>query len=66
MTHASSQKDGLADGMPRDDRGYWQPDKEIGAPNPIFAWPPKANGSTEMACTTTCFPGPFSMRSLQQ
>ena len=41
MTHASSQKDGLADGMPRDERGYWQPDKEIGAPNPMFAWPPR-------------------------
>ena len=21
-------------------RGYWKPDKDFGAPNPIFAWPP--------------------------
>lgn len=41
MTNIQTEKDGLADGMPRDERGYWKPDKDIGAPNPVFAWPPK-------------------------
>ena len=41
MTNIHSEKDGLIDGMPRDERGYWQPDKEIGMPNPVFSWPPK-------------------------
>ena len=27
--------------MPRDERGYWRPDKDIGLPNPWFSWPPK-------------------------
>ena len=40
MADISAEKDGLSDGMPRDERGNWQPE---GAklPNPIFAWPPK-------------------------
>ncbi len=41
MAEISAQREGLADGMPRDERGYWRPDGEIGLPNPVFAWPPK-------------------------
>ena len=41
MVHTSVERDGLADGMPRDERGFWRPDKEIGVPNPVFSWPPK-------------------------
>ena len=41
MANASAERDGLADGMPRDERGYWMPDKDIGVPNPVFSWPPK-------------------------
>ena len=41
MANISVEKEGLVDGMPRDERGYWKPDKEIGVPNPVFAWPPK-------------------------
>ena len=41
MAHISAEKDGLVDGMPRDERGYWMPDKEIAMPNPVFSWPPK-------------------------
>ena len=41
MTNISLERDGLADGMPRDERGFWRPDKEIGVPNPVFSWPPK-------------------------
>ena len=35
----SMEKDGLIDGMPRDERGYWN----LKAPphSPLFAWPPK-------------------------
>ena len=40
MAEISAERDGLADGMPRDERGYWKPDKEF-APNPVFVWPPK-------------------------
>ena len=41
MTELSAKREGIVDGMPRDERGYWKPDKEIGVPNPVFAWPPK-------------------------
>lgn len=41
MAQVSGEREGLVDGMPRDGRGYWQPDKEIGTPNPVFAWPPR-------------------------
>ena len=41
MANIHVERDGLADGMPRDERGYWKPDKEIGVPNPVFTWPPK-------------------------
>ena len=41
MANISVEREGLPDGMPRDDRGYWRPDGEIGLPNPVFAWPPK-------------------------
>ena len=26
--------------MPRDERGYWRPDKDF-EPNPVFSWPPR-------------------------
>ena len=41
MANLCLERDGLADGMPRDERGFWKPDKDIGAPNPVFSWPPK-------------------------
>lgn len=41
MVDISVDRDGLADGMPRDERGLWRPDKEVGVPNPVFSWPPK-------------------------
>ena len=41
MANISVERDGLADGMPRDERGLWRPDKDVGAPNPVFSWPPK-------------------------
>ena len=41
MANISAERDGLTDGMPRDERGYWRPDKDIGLPNPVFSWPPK-------------------------
>ena len=40
MADISAERDSLIDGMPRDERGYWQPEG-IKLPNPIFAWPPK-------------------------
>ena len=41
MKNISFERDGLADGMPRDERGYWRPEGDVGAPNPWFSWPPK-------------------------
>ena len=41
MANVIAERDGLVDDMPRDERGYWKPDKEIGAPNPVFSWPPR-------------------------
>ena len=41
MSNISFERDGLPDGMPRDERGLWRPDKDVGAPNPVFSWPPK-------------------------
>ncbi len=41
MANIRAEKDGLLDGMPRDERGFWKPDKEIGLPNPVLSWPPK-------------------------
>ena len=35
------EKDGLIDGMPRDERGYWHPEEGTPPPSPLFAWPPK-------------------------
>ena len=40
MANVHSERDGLVDGMPRDERGYWRPEG-VGAPNPWFTWPPK-------------------------
>ena len=40
MTEISAEREGLLDGMPRDRRGYWQPEGTK-LPNPIFAWPPR-------------------------
>ena len=41
MANISAERDGLVDGMSRDERGYWKPNKEIGVPNPVLSWPPK-------------------------
>ena len=41
MAETRTEQEGLVDGMPRDARGFWQPEKDIGTPNPVFAWPPK-------------------------
>ncbi len=41
MDNVSTKRDGLMDGMPRDARGYWQPERGTAPPNPIFMWPPK-------------------------
>ena len=35
MANVIAERDGLVDDMPRDERGYWKPDKEFGAPNPV-------------------------------
>ncbi|MCY4539314.1 MAG: sterol desaturase family protein [Chloroflexi bacterium] len=40
MANVHLERDGLVDGMPRDERGYWRPEG-VGAPNPWFTWPPK-------------------------
>ena len=40
MANISVERDGLADGMPRDERGYWKPDKDFSLPNPVFTFPP--------------------------
>ena len=39
MADVSAEREGLMDGMPRDDRGYWQPEG-LKLPNPVFDWPP--------------------------
>ena len=41
MKDASNENDGLIDGMPRDERGFWQPERGTAPPSPLFAWPPK-------------------------
>ena len=41
MKNISLERDGMADGMPRDERGYWKPEGATVVPNPIFSWPPK-------------------------
>ena len=41
MTNTIPENDGLVDGMPRDNRGHWQPEGGPAPPNPVFAWPPK-------------------------
>ena len=41
MANLNAERDGLPDGMPRDERGLWRPDKDVGVPNPVFSWPPK-------------------------
>ena len=40
MADVTAERDGLIDGMPRDERGHWQPEGEK-LPNPVFDWPPK-------------------------
>ena len=40
MADVRAEREGLMDGMPRDKRGYWQPEG-IKLPNPVFDWPPK-------------------------
>ncbi len=58
MANISVERDGLPDGMPRDERGYWKPDKAIGAPNPVFTWPPKP---LEVAKWTKEYLWPFTL-----
>jgi len=41
MASINPEKDGLIDGMPRDERGNWQPEGGTAPPNPVFAFPPK-------------------------
>ena len=36
-----TEKEELADGMPRDARGFWQPEDGTADPNPWLAWPLK-------------------------
>ncbi len=40
MENLRAERDGLIDGMPRDARGFWQPERGTAPPNPLFAWPP--------------------------
>lgn len=40
MANISVEREGMQDGMPRDERGYWRPDG-VGMPNPWLVWPPK-------------------------
>lgn len=41
MEDKSSKKNELIDGMARDERGFWQPERGTSPPCPLFAWPPK-------------------------
>ena len=41
METAGTERKELIDGMPRDDRGFWQPERGTAPPNPLFLWPPK-------------------------
>ena len=41
MADIRADREGLTDGMPRDERGNWQPEGGTKLPNPIFSWPPK-------------------------
>ena len=40
MANISKEKEGWIDGMPRDEKGYWHPERGTGPPSPLFAWPP--------------------------
>ena len=40
MADIRVEREGLMDGMPRDERGNWQPEG-VKLPNPVFDWPPK-------------------------
>ena len=39
MQNMLSEREELIDGMPRDARGFWQPEGGTKEPNPILAWP---------------------------
>ncbi len=41
MEVKSAAEKELIDGMPRDNRGFWQPERGTAPPNPLFTWPPK-------------------------
>ena len=41
MAEKNSNKDELVDGMPRDRRGFWQPERGTAPANPVFSWPPR-------------------------
>ena len=41
MINSDDEKNSLVDGMPRDKRGFWQPERGTAPPSPLFAWPPR-------------------------
>ncbi len=41
MTETSGKKQQPIDGMPRDARGFWQPERGTAPTNPWFSWPLK-------------------------
>ena len=41
MAAIGRERDKIIDGMPRDEQGFWQPERGTAPPSPLFAWPPK-------------------------
>ena len=41
MIDADNEKSRLVDGLLRDKRGFWQPERGTAPPSPLFAWPPR-------------------------
>lgn len=41
MVNKNTEEDKLIDGMPRDERGFWQPERGTAPPGILFDWPPK-------------------------
>ena len=40
MADADDKRNALVDEMPRDSRGFWQPERGTAPPSPLFNWPP--------------------------
>ena len=40
MADADNKRNALVDDMPRDSRGFWQPERGTAPPSPLFTWPP--------------------------